>query len=139
MRVKIKKVVECDVKKLEVFADVRYWEDAKVNEVEDTNGDLIPCRDGDTWQPVIDIDSGKILNWESGKTANVYYKVCDAGNYDLKNEHGTTELDIVCGYVPRCLCPKENGYGDYIILDINEDGFIDDWHFTLEGFVNEDE
>ena len=38
-----------NVKTIEVNAGVRYWEDAIVNGVEDSEGDLIPCREGDLW------------------------------------------------------------------------------------------
>lgn len=31
------------------------------------------------------------------------------------------------GYVPDFLCPKSEGYGDYIIMDIDSNGFIKNW------------
>ena len=80
-----------DVKYLAVNAEVRYWEDASVNGVEDQDGTLIPCRHGDSWRPTIEIDTGKIINWPNGTTANIHYKVCAAGSYALLDEHGTWE------------------------------------------------
>lgn len=35
------------------------------------------------------------------------------------------------GYVPEVMCPKDNGYGDYIIMDIDENGFIQGWNKEL--------
>lgn len=29
------------------------------------------------------------------------------------------------------MCPKENGYGDYIIMNIDENGFIQGWEKKL--------
>ena len=37
---------------IEVSAAVRYWEDATVNGTEDTDGALIPMREGHKWAPV---------------------------------------------------------------------------------------
>jgi hypothetical protein len=134
--VKIEKQVE--LKTLSVKAGVRYWEDAIVNGVEDEDGKLIPCKVGGLWCPIIDIDSGVILNWEKGTIASVHYKVCDAGSYYLQDEIGYDILSIVDDYVPKIMCPKEDGYGDYIIMDIDENGKIANWVQALDGFIYED-
>jgi len=120
----VKEVIE--VKTLRVSAGVRYWEDATVNDVEDEEGNLIPCREGDCWCPIIDIDSGIITNWVKGITADIHYKVCDDGKYELLDESGKV-VATRNGYVPSVMCPKENGYGDYIIMDVDEHGKIADW------------
>ena len=129
---------EVDIKRLQVDAGVRYWEDATVNGQEDTEGDLIPCREGDSWKPLINVETGVILNWNKGVKADIHYKICDDGRYYLLDADNNTVLSIENDYVPKCLCPKENGYGDYIIMDVNEDGIIDNWKFSLSGFTNED-
>ncbi len=134
--VKIEKEVE--LKTLVVKAGVRYYEDATVNGVEDTEGDLIPCKQGELWCPIIDIDSGVITNWKQGVKAEVHYKVCDAGSYYLQDAEGNTVLSIEQDYVPKMMCPKESGYGDYIIMDIDENGKIANFIQTLDGFVDED-
>ena len=134
--VKIEKEVE--IKTLVVEAGVRYWEDGEVNGVEDIEGDLIPCRQGDCWCPHIDIDSGIITNWTKGIKAKVHYKVCDAGNYFLNDENGGQILSIEQDYVPSILCPKKNGYGDYIIMDIDENGQIQNWKVDISSFQPED-
>ena len=134
--VKIEKEVELTT--LVVRAGVRYYEDATVNGVEDTEGDLIPCKEGELWCPIIDIDSGVITNWKQGVKAEVHYKVCDSGCYYLLDEEGNTVLSIEHDYVPKMMCPKGSGYGDYIIMDIDENGKIANFRQTLDGFVDED-
>jgi hypothetical protein len=138
--VKIRKKVfqEFDAKYLVVEAGVRYWEDATVNGEEDTLGTKIPCREGDAWCPVIDVDEGLIINWTQGTTANVYYKVCDAGVYELQTGDDTRKLIVrKDGYVPSCLAPSDEGYGDYIIMNIDENGIIEKWSFDSKYFEDE--
>lgn len=125
MKIKIKVEKEVEIKYCQVAAHVRYWEDAEVNGVEDTDGTLIPCRDGDLWCPQINVDTGVIVNWEQGKTAKVHFKVCDSGSYSLQNEYGNNILMIEDDYVPNKLIPGE--YGDYIIMSIDENGKIIEW------------
>ncbi len=139
MKIKFKVEQEFDAKILVVAAEVRYWEDASVNGQSDENGDLIPCRDGETWCPRIDIETGKILNWEQGKTAEVHYKVVDCCGWSIKDASGEVILYKEDGYVPSTLCPKESGYGDYIIMDIDENGFIQKWHFDIDDFIEDEE
>ena len=136
MKATVKIEKEVDIKTLHVSAEVRYWEDSLVNGREDAEGDLIPCRNGDNWEPVIDFDSGKIINWQLGTEADVHYKVCDAGVYELKDEEGNTLVKKE-GYVPEVMCPEENGYGDYIIMKIDEKGFITNWQPHIDDFFDE--
>ena len=129
---KVKKVF--NIEYLQVEAGVRYWEDSTINGTEDTeNGTLIPCKEGSNWCPLIELETGKIVNWEQGKTANIHYKVCDDGSYFLLDENRNT-VKKIDGYVPKIMCPKENGYGDYIIMDIEENGFIQNWKINLNEF-----
>lgn len=138
MKLKIKKEVEVDIKTLHVRAGVRYWEDATVNGVEDEQGDLIPCRDGEDWKPIINIETGQITNWEQGKVADIHYKICDDGDYYLKDEKEEEVLHLE-GYVPSVLCINDQGYGDYIIIKVDENGFIEDWKFDLESFIEDED
>ena len=48
-------------KYLKISAEVRYWEDATVNDQEDEDGTLIPFREKDLWEPTIDLETGFIL------------------------------------------------------------------------------
>ena len=136
--IKVEKEVELD--HIQVIAKVRYWEDAEVNGESDERGDLIPCREGENWYPIIDVSTGKIRNWQQGKTAKVHYKVCDCGVYRLLDAEGNIVGEID-GYVPGFMCPADNGYGDYIIMNIDADGNIEDWQFSkkdIESFTEQE-
>jgi hypothetical protein len=108
-------------------AGVRYWEDATVNGVEDEDGTLIPGRKGDLWCARINLETGKVEDWPEGTEASIHYKVCDAGEYWLTDAEGN-RLAYREGYVPNAfLCHGDNGFGDYIILNIGPDGSISDY------------
>jgi hypothetical protein len=140
MKITIKVTTEVEVKYLQVKAEVRYWEDSEINGETDTeNGDNVPCKNGDLWTPEIEIETGKILNWKQGVEAKIYYKICDCCGWELKNEKGDVVLSAEDGYVPSTLCPKESGYGDYIIMDIDKNGVIADWNFEESDFQDEEE
>lgn len=144
MKLTIKKPIDFEAKYLKVDAGVRYWNDARVNGVEDTDCEVtedaptIPCAEyiGEQkrvlygadwrWRPVIDIDSGKIINWKQGVTADIHYKVCDDGVYTVTDQEGN-EIVTLEGYVPEIMCPADEGYGDYIIMDVDENGIIEGW------------
>lgn len=116
---------------------VRYWEDAKVNGVEDADGTLIPLRIGDVWRICVDLETGKIKDWPDGVEASIHYKVADDGNYLLISDCGE-EIISRDGYVPSMLCPKENGYGDYVIMQIGGDGVISGFSADLGYFEDEE-
>lgn len=126
MQVQAPVINAVEVIAIRVKAEVRYWEDATVNGNEDTDGTLIPLRNGAYWEPVIELDTGRVRDWPDGTAADIHYKVCDQGEYLLLDSAGQT---LACrdGYVPDMLCVGDNGYGDYIILQIGPDGMIQDW------------
>lgn len=134
MKTEILEKKTVDIKTLEIKAKVRYWEDAVVNGEPDTDGDRIPCRNGNMWCPVIEVDTGRIKNWIPGVTADIHFKVCDAGSYYLLDDSGKIVLQIEQDYVPNKLVPGE--YGDYIIMQVAENGMITDWptHPSFENF-----
>ena len=125
MKATIKVEQEVDIKKLEIRADVRYWEDAVINGEPDEDGTLTPCREGNLWCPVIDIESGVILNWQQGVKADIHFKVCDSGSYYLVDAHDKRVLSREDDYVPNSLVP--GSYGDYIVMQIDETGKITNW------------
>jgi hypothetical protein len=137
MKKTIKVEKEVNIKYLHVSAGARYWEDAEVNGVEDETGELIPCRNGDYWEPIIDVDTGIIINWTQGVKAKIHYKCCDDGTYTLMDADNNPVIAKE-GYVPDCLCPEEAGYGDYIIMDIDEQGRIVGWVAEFDDFTEED-
>ena len=113
---------------IEVRAEVRYWEDATVNGAEDTNGTLIPARVNESWRPVIRLADGLVMDWPQGTTADIHYKVCDAGEYWLQNDDRKRVAKWAGFYVPEdFLCHGDSGYGDYIIFKVGADGQIEGW------------
>lgn len=133
-----KQPTSATVRFLGVKAGVRYWEDATVNGRPDDDGTLIPSRAGGTWSPTIDLDAGTVVDWPAGTTASIHYKVCDDGVYTLLSETGEQVRQIE-GYVPQIMSPGKNGYGDYIIMEIDGAGSIADWRVTLEEFQENDD
>lgn len=133
MKVKVTKQIEVNAVYLRASCGVRYWEDSIVNGVEDEDGKLIPCKVGDRWKPLIELETGTILNWEQGVKAEIHYKVVDDGQYYLLDEN-KDEIIMKDGYVPHIMSPKENGYGDYVIMDVDENGVIANWKVDLSTF-----
>lgn len=112
---------------INVRARVRYFEDGTVNGEEDDNeSPKMPCVNFDYWMPRINIITGQIINWEKGVTANIHYKVCDECSITIVA--GENVLYDEEDYVPDFLCPDEEGYGDYIIMSIDADGYINNWN-----------
>lgn len=126
MKIEILRKQEFDVKFIKANCGVRHWEDGTINGEEDGDGNLIPCRDGDNWSPVIDIETGIIQNWVTGVTADLHYKICDDGDYALLDKD-MNEIVKIEGYVPDIMCPNGEGYGDYVIMHIDKNGRIDNW------------
>lgn len=114
--------------RLIVSAEVRYWEDAKINGEQDTeDGTRIPLKVGSLWKPIIELETGRVLEWPQGTMADIHYKVCDQGEYWIEDADGE-RLKWKGSYVPSdLLCVGGNGYGDYIILKISAAGIIEGW------------
>lgn len=135
--ISVKTVTKTPVRFLRAECDVRYWEDATVNGTADEDGTLIPCREGSCWRPLIDLETGVIQGWPEGTEANIHYKVCDAGCYSLIDSEGVPVTKLA-GYVPDMLSPDGRGYGDYIIMTIDETGKIENWKADLSYFEEEE-
>lgn len=138
MIIKLNIEKDFDVKKMCCNIGVRYWEDATVDGVEDTDGKLIPCRNGERWCPEICLESGIITNWDFKSKADIHYKVCDDGIYKLELENGE-EVKAINDYVPTMMCPEGGGYGDYIIMKVNKDGQIENWKASFDEFLSEED
>lgn len=122
---------------IDVEAEVRYWEDARVNGIEDEDGTLIPGRCGVLWKARIDLEMGRVQGWPQGTSADIHYKVCDAGEYWLSDSGGARIAKWKGHYVPnRFLCHGDSGFGDYIIMKVGEDGTIRGYR---QPFVDDDE
>lgn len=130
-------IEEVEVTHLVADMGVRYWEDGVVNgEPEDDDNPKMPFATKDGWKLVIALDTGAIVGWPKGVTAETHYKVCDAGVYTLMN--GTEIVVRKDGYVPDMLAPMGEGYSDYVILGIGADGIIDDWKADLAYFGDDE-
>lgn len=130
----VKQPVAKEVKFLQAVCGVRYWDDATVNGAqEDEDEPTIPFAISGSWRPLIDIDTGVVIGWPQGTTADIHYKVCDDGEYTLLDAdmNVVTKID---GYVPKIMCPEGNGYGDYVIMKIDADGKIANWTADLADF-----
>lgn len=126
MKATVNKQTELNFTHLKLKCGARYWEDATVNGIEDEEGDLIPLRIGDYWCPTIDLETGIIKDWTIGTTADVHYKCCDDGEYWLIADNGE-EVKYKGYYVPSILDFTREGYGDYVIMKIDENGKILNW------------
>ena len=115
-----------------------------MNGVEDVDGKLIPCRYENFWIPTINVRTGRIINWEQGKEAKINYKVIDAAQYILhtflgrkfpsinnefqyKNSSVMAVYGLQGAYVPDWFDLDSDGYGDYIQLTIDKNGYIKNW------------
>jgi hypothetical protein len=116
---------------LEVFSHSRYFEDSQLNGRDDVEVKM-PCitvvGTERRWNPLINLKTGVIENWEIGNVASISYKVCDQGLYFLQFEKGVRALKWNNWYVPgKYLSQNDEGWGDYIIMDIDVFGKIKDW------------
>ena len=131
MKVEMIKKTEVDISTIEVDTKARYWEDTYVNGTPDidfyqTKGvgePRIPCAvqvkespdsciysDHWRWRPIIEAETGMILNWAKGVEAIVHYKVCDGFKCLFKDKNGETITNIE-GYVPACpVCTASGGF-----------------------------
>jgi hypothetical protein len=53
--------------------------------------------------------------------------VCDDGEYRIY-DRGSQQVKIIEGYVPGFMCPNGGGYGDYVVMEIDETGKIQGWN-----------
>ena len=143
----VEQEIEISLAVCQIFA--RYWEDSEVNGVEDdAEHPKMPCIENVedfyynklqlAWCPIIDLDKGQICNWPKGTTAKIHYKSCDENVVELLDSNRNTIKEYE-GYVPKFLCPKEDGWGDYVIMDIDEDGFIKDFNNNIDDIFEDNE
>lgn len=143
MNIKLLSEKEVDVKYLTAVMGVRYWDDAEVNGVQcDADSPDIPfvSENKQAWQITVDLDTGVVLDWPQGVAVTTHFKVCDDGEYTLKDQNNK-QIAKYDGYVPSILDPDNDGFGDYVILDIDGNGkikrFNPDPQKIIEDFCNE--
>ena len=153
MKVNIKVTKEVELDKIIVKAGVRYWCDCKYSEdggntwVEPENDDEatdeefkkklpfvyredIGYKPSDYWNITIDVNTGKVKDWPKNFCLSTHFKVCDDGLYQVIDTEGNIIWDSMetrYYYVPDFLAIGDEGYGDYMYLDIDKDGYIKDW------------
>jgi len=120
---------------LKVEANVRYWDDAIINDEQFESGETVPFKNGEVWTPTIDLKNGEVIDWPNGTTASFHFKICDAGTYYLLNDEKEVVASRHNNYVPSGLCHGDRGYGDYIIFNVDGNGNIEGY----ENHVNADD
>ena len=131
--IKIKQML--NVKYIYANFGVRSYEDSELNGVEDdSTPPKMPCYDKEDkrWKLTIDVDNGQITNWKKGNTAKIHYKVCDDGEYKIFDKNMIQIGKTIHSYVPKIFAIDDDGYGDYVIMTIDENGFISDWNIDNE-------
>lgn len=118
MKLSVLRPVEVDVDAIRVSVPIRYDED--LEELgENSLGMFVTDR---TLRVELELD-GQVRDWPGG-AAYIHTKVVDQGTYELLS--GSVVVATISeDYVPSCL-PGEH-HGDYLILDIAEDGTITNW------------
>ena len=93
------------------------------------------------WDVIVDLETGFIENWPKGEFRDLFVKVVDSGSYYLLDENNNVVAAIEENYVPNKCIPPLDGYGDYIDLQIDENGRITNWYtdFDFSEFLNEEE
>ena len=163
MKVKVVKPVDLDLKYLKAKFGVRYWVDCKYSKDNgqtwiDSDDDseeadaavvtdmpfVVPEKDrwGTTnyWVITIDLDEGKVINWPKDFMISTNFKVCDDGEYIFLDENKNELINITKEYdqyyVPDFLALEDDGYGDYVYLDIDSEGNINNADLMRERIVD---
>lgn len=114
MKITVNKPVEIEVDSITLDVPIRYEDDREYYQ------DCYGYSDGQLVL-TIDLETGRIKGYPKGQPREVHTKVCDEGTYTL-NRNGLPMFIRQC-YVPSFL-PGQH-YGDYIILHIDENGYVD--------------
>lgn len=123
-----------EIEYVRVRAGVLYWDDTNVNGESDDNDNpripLIQEINGEkNWVFDIDIKTGKIKDWPKGTTAETHYKTCDDNTISFIGHNGKVLRKVDC-YVPEFLEIEDSCCGDCIIINIDEDGKINNFRFN---------
>lgn len=143
MKRKIKVEQEVEIIGIECWIHPRRWNTSEINGMNDDNDEpkmpLVEEHYGElAWHIIINPETGQIGQWPQGTTASIHYKSVDENYIHFLDDR----LGIIKEYegcVPNFLCPKEDGWGDYVIMDIDENGFIKDFNNNLDDIFEEDE
>lgn len=145
MKQKIKIEVEVNIVSADCRIYARNFDTSEVNDMEDDwENPRMPLVKTDEngekyWNPIILLDEGRIINWPKGTTARIHYKSVDRNEVTLFDENCNVVGKKYKGYVPDFLCPVDDGWGDYVIMNINGEGIIEDFNPNLDDIFNEEE
>ena len=151
MKITIRKPSTFNIRYLKINAFVRHWVDCDystdngetwhgdfedIMEEHNRIGKIIPGSDGEHWKITIDLWNGRVLNWPKGFCLKTHFKVCDEGEYEFLDVDGKDVINITEEfdqyYVPDFLSIEDDGWGDYIIININGDGTIENFDIMEE-------
>lgn len=125
MRAKVKEIVEREIDVKWVRIAVPIDGEDQIEENERLREAFV---DGSVFEIYVDIDSGQIRNWPkdwpAGEDVDLYLKPRDAGCYELFDADEKS-LAAVEDYVPHGVVP--GSYGDYVDLQISDEGVITNW------------
>ncbi len=117
MKTTVLKPTEIEISHIELALPVWYDEEEIPND--------FPFRKGDLWTVLVEMDTGKILNWPKGRAAKIHLTVKDGGKYTLYGPDREVLAKRDGDYVPHDVVPGQ--YGDTVELDIAECGTIRNW------------
>ena len=121
MKVKVKVEKEIEVTHIRITLPVRYGTEDILND--------FPLRNGEVWQAMVEMDTGRILDWPDDprfQQCHLEMKVVDEGTYILY-DYSSDDFEEVAklqDYVPHGVVPGE--WSDYVYLDIDK-GVITNW------------
>ena len=128
MKVEIKTIKTYDVKYI-AFTIPIYYGDLNWSEKDNEFCNKY-YSDADLLSIKIDIENGIVTDWthqELNDIFSIYSKVRDEGTYKLYDDQHN-EIVSYQGYVPDILSCVDEGYGDYLSMNISPDGRIDKWN-----------
>lgn len=136
MKATIKVEKEVDIRTVVINISPRYIGDSPDDDMP-TDFPLLDEKK-ESWIALVDIDTGAITGWPQGDKRTMHVKVCDAGVYKLIASDGDL-IATKSGYVPNGVVP--GSYGDYVELEIDENGIITNWpkHPDISEFFQEKE
>ena len=113
--------------------EVEYIKD---NNIE--NDEPIPCKYDNVIVLNINIENGQILNWTIGVSANVLLNAENKGTYYLENSKGDIVAILQNEYVPSILRINDPTNINYVNIDVDENGFIENYQKDFSDFENEE-
>lgn len=125
-------IEKINAKYIIIRAYTMFFDDSFINGNKDSNYvPNMPCiaEEDNCWQPIIDIDEGKILDWPNDIEANIIYQV----NGDCEIICKTKDDKTICTnenykYVPKFLSPGEKECDYYIQMNVSKNGHIENWN-----------